>query len=101
MNLNIKKLILPALFVILVSSAAGCQVELPEPDSRAAKLYLEKCSSCHSAKHPKILPIRIWKKKVIQMEEKVKTSGMRKPLTEEELKIILDYLAKHHRNRAI
>ena len=100
MKLKTKKLIFPALFAILVSTAAGCQVELPEPDSAAAKLYLEKCSSCHSAKHPKILPIRIWKKKVKQMEDKVKSSGAREPMTEEELKIIIDYLERHHRNRA-
>lgn len=99
--MNIKNIILPALFATILFLAAGCQVELPEPESPAAKLYLEKCSVCHSAKHPKILPIRIWKKQVKRMEEKVKTSGVREPLTEEELRIIIEYLEKHHRNRAV
>lgn len=92
-NLLIAVVVTAVLFII-----TGCETPpLPELDSPEAKLYIEKCSLCHPVQHPKIINYRSWVRKVDQMEKKVKISGKREPLTDEERSIILGYLKKHAR----
>ena len=82
---------LAVLFII-----TGCTPP-PPPDieSPGAKMYLDKCSVCHPVRHPKMFKYTRWVKFVDDMEKKVKTSGIREPLNDEERKIILDYLKEH------
>lgn len=90
-NLFIAVVITATLFII-----TGCEPP-PPPDleSPGAKMYIEKCSTCHPPRHPKILNYKRWVRMVDNMEKKVVTSGVREPLTDEERKIILEYLKEH------
>jgi hypothetical protein len=90
-NLLISAAALAVLFII-----TGCTPP-PPPDieSPGARMYIEKCSSCHPVRHPKMFRYKRWVKFVDQMEKKVKSSGIREPLTDEEREIILRYLKKH------
>ena len=90
-NLLISISTLAVLFII-----TGCEPP-PPPDieSAGAKMYIAKCSGCHPVRHPKVFSYKRWVKFVDQMEKKVKSSGIREPLTDEEREIILGYLQKH------
>jgi hypothetical protein len=90
-NILISIATLATLFII-----TGCEPPpLPETESPEAKMYLDKCSTCHPVRHPKMFSYKRWIKFVDDMEKKVKSSGVREPLTAEEREIILSYFKKH------
>jgi hypothetical protein len=84
---------------LLLSALAGCQRELPDRESAGYRLYALKCGVCHAPQHPRLLPAAAWEATVHRMEIKVKNSGVREPLTEEETRVILGYLKGHSRER--
>ena len=51
--------------------AAGCQVELPEPESPGARLYAERCGGCHRLYAPKVLTAAMWKVMVQRMQQEM------------------------------
>ena len=69
-------------------------LSLPEPDSKAAVLYMEKCSICHVAPAPAKYPARIWPSILQRMQLRMKSKGVQR-LTKEELSVLATYLQNH------
>jgi hypothetical protein len=91
------KRIVKGLIPLLLLLAAGCTLELPEKESEAAVLYEKKCGICHEVLHPLTLSPRRWRNIIKLMEKRVEATGVRAPLTEEEMAVILGYLEKYAR----
>lgn len=79
---------------VLTIAALGCQPELPEPQSPAAQLYQQRCSSCHRLYGPQLLTAEMWRVIVSRMEQEFQRRGL-PPLSAEDKQMILAYLAKH------
>jgi diheme cytochrome c len=79
---------------ILAWGAFGCNASLPDPESPAAQLYRQRCSSCHRLYAPSIVTAEMWKVIVARMEQQMRQAG-RPPLSADESRMILDYLQKH------
>ena len=69
---------------------------VPDINSPGAKLYVNKCGTCHSLPHPKRLYYSQWKHIVKVMEKRMEQRGML-PITEREKNVILEYLKNHAR----
>ncbi len=80
---------------------SGCEMPLPEKDTKEALLYAEKCGICHTPKHPAALSSNEWEGIFPVMEQRVKETVVRAALTPEEKDTILGYLKKHSRRRGI
>lgn len=74
--------------------AAACEGPLPEQDSYPALLYTKRCDGCHRAYNPHRMTAAMWEIQVGMMEPKLREAGL-PPLTDEERKIILDYLQRN------
>ncbi len=83
-------------FVAFMISCAGQMTPIPGMESNDAKLYSDKCSSCHSLPHPKRHTFKQWEHIVAAMEKEVKHKEM-PPLTKNETSAILNYLKKYAR----
>jgi len=62
------RILLPALFLAVAAlPAAGgtLNVVLPMPES---KLYISECGSCHTAYSPTYLPVRSWRKLMLELD---------------------------------
>ena len=78
-------------FAVCVSS---CDASLPEPESAAAQLYRQRCSTCHRLYAPQLLTAEMWGYMIPRMEqEMLRRRGP--PLKAEEKQTILEYLQKH------
>jgi mono/diheme cytochrome c family protein len=74
---------------------ASCQNgKIPEQDSYAAQLYLNRCGQCHQAYNPSLMTAPMWAVKVDLMQERMKQTGLA-PLTPDERKTILEYLSSN------
>lgn len=88
------------LFVLLLAcseqntSAPLVASDYPESESPQAKLYLEKCGSCHAAPLPAIHSEKQWFGVVQRMQFRMTNKAI-KPLNDQELAIIVEYLQKH------
>ena len=80
--------------VPLALAVTSCQRALPEPGSAAAKLYQERCGSCHRAYAPGSLTTTMWETQIVAMEPKIAEAGQ-PPLTAAEERAILDYLKRN------
>ncbi|MFQ5585827.1 MAG: hypothetical protein ACE5GF_03275 [Thermodesulfobacteriota bacterium] len=89
------RLIKGGLFFGILILIGGCEQGLPEVNSPEGILYAAKCGGCHLAPQPQKHTFKTWKRLIPAMEERVKATGARAPLTEEEKNTILDYLKKH------
>ncbi len=79
---------------LLSLALAACQSKLPEQDSPAAQLYVERCSGCHAAYNPHSMTAAMWATQVKSMEDRcIRKSGL-PPLTSEQRQTIIDYLAR-------
>ncbi len=77
----------------------GCTMRptpIPEPDSDTARLYREKCGMCHAVPHPKRHTYEQWQHMLSVMERHAERGGM-VLLTDEEKRMLLDYLKRHSR----
>ncbi len=83
-----------SLGLALVSLAFTACQKLPDPDSPAAQLYVQRCGTCHSAYSPRALTPAMWVAQMKVMDDKIRKSGL-PPLTEEQCKTILDYLTRN------
>jgi len=73
----------------------GCKPRpLPEADSAAASIYVQHCSQCHRAYDPRSMTAAMWQTQVDAMDQKIRAAG-REPLTEDQRRIILDYLTRN------
>ena len=90
-----RNVLFAAAIAITLFIVTGCTPPPPpDIDSPGAKMYIDKCSTCHPVRHPKMFNYERWVKFVNDMEKKVAISKVREPLTEEEREIILGYLDK-------
>jgi|SRR5579862_6883288 len=85
------RLLLAALITI---GAAACSTKLPEPDSAAAKLYTQRCATCHRMFAPASLKFEMWKFQVDRMQGEIVRHGL-PALTPEERTTLLDYLKRN------
>lgn len=90
--------LLIAISLALAVLFAGCTKKpLPEQQSSAAQLYVQKCGQCHAAYYPGSLTADMWRVQVPAMEYKMRQSGL-SPLTDEERSAILGYLTRNAGN---
>ncbi len=83
--------------VVALVCAVGlgaCSVQLPEPESEGAKLYTQRCNSCHRLYAPASLKYEMWKIQLERMQGEMARRGQ-PPLTPQELAVVLDYLKRH------
>jgi len=73
--------------------ALGCR-SLPDPESAGAKLYDDRCASCHRAYQPDVMTFEMWKIVVARMQYVMSRNGLR-PLTADETNVLLEYLQRH------
>jgi len=86
---------LGAIAVCVGVTLAACHSRpLPEADTAAASIYVERCSQCHQAYDPRSMTAAMWQTQVQAMEQKMQTAGM-EPLTSDQRRIILDYLTRN------
>jgi len=82
------------LLAALLLLAPGCTQPLPEPESAAARLYAERCQGCHGLFAPHSMTAAMWQFQVGRMQGEMVRRGVA-PLNPDEMKTILDYLARH------
>ncbi len=86
--------LLAAVLACIALSASACTKEMPEAGTPGARAYRAKCSGCHVLFHPSLLTAEMWKTQVRLMEEgEFKRRGLK--LTDEERRLIVDYLSAH------
>ncbi len=91
-----KKIFSVISLIIFAYGCAGLPTPLPEPESRSAIVYREKCGACHSVPHPRRNTYPQWENLVKLMEKNMAHRGMA-VLTVEEKETILSYLKNHAR----
>ena len=74
--------------------ALACSPKLPEPESPGARLYQQRCDTCHRIFAPSSLKYEMWKFQVDRMQGEMARRGL-PPLTAEERATVLDYLKRH------
>lgn len=67
---------------------------LPEPESQGARLYVERCTTCHRAYQPSAMKFEMWKLVIGRMQGVISRNGL-PPLREDEVAILLDYLKRN------
>ncbi len=83
------------LIAIAALTIAGCnRTALPEQNSYAAQLYVQRCGGCHVAYNPHTMTAPMWEVQVKAGEERMRQGGMM-PLTPEQRKTIIDYLQRN------
>ena len=73
---------------------AACNAKLPEPDSPGAKLYADRCGTCHRVYAPSSLTFEMWKVQVERKQGTMVRQGL-PPLTAAERDVLLAYLKRH------
>ena len=84
--------------VALLGLAAGCDARLPDPESPGAQLYAGRCTGCHRLYAPGALTEVMWRITVTRMQGELARRGL-PPLTADEERLLLDYLAQHSTGR--
>jgi hypothetical protein len=82
------------LLSLAVVSLVACNAKLPEPDSPGAKLYAERCGTCHRLYAPSSLTYEMWKIQVERKQGVMVRQGL-PPLTPAERDVLLAYLKRH------
>jgi hypothetical protein len=79
-----------------LTSLWACGPELPEPESKGAKLYVEYCSGsgCHDPIPPQVDSMGYWNNQYDRMLVLMTDQGWKLPSPEED-RIIRAYLEKH------
>lgn len=98
-RIPVNKLLTGGLFITLLSACGdkgGQETKpvLPDSQSQAALLYVEKCSACHTVPLPSKHTARLWPSVLQRMQMRMKSKGVQK-LSRDELALLLDYLQKH------
>jgi hypothetical protein len=73
---------------------SACTRPLPEPESADAKLYAERCGTCHQPYQPKSLTPAMWQVQVDRMKGKFLEARLQPP-TPAEHDRILAYLSRN------
>jgi cytochrome c2 len=80
--------------VSLLLLCAACDAKLPEAETPAARLYAERCSTCHQVFAPGSLTYAMWEFQVDRKQDHLVRSGFG-ALTKTERATILAYLKRH------
>jgi Dihaem cytochrome c len=80
--------------VLVLLTLAGCNKPLPEQNTAAAHLYVNRCGQCHRAYSPRSLTAAMWHIQVEVMETKMQEQGVA-PLTGHERDTIMSYLTRN------
>ena len=92
----IKKMIaLPILLWFITGCAGTGTPAIPEADSSEAKLFLNKCTQCHSWPHPDRHTPTEWDHYLNLMEKRMAEKSL--DFSKEDREIIRGYLRKHAR----
>ncbi len=92
--MNIRGLMFTIAIMFSLPSLAATPI--PDADLPEAKLYAEKCSSCHALPHPKRLYAGQWRHMLEVMYMRISERN-KEPLSDEEQQAILKYLESHAR----
>ena len=85
--------------ILLGCGALGCDAALPDPESLGARLYAQRCSSCHRLYAPGMLTAKMWVVMVSRMDVEFRRRGV-SPLAATDRRRLLEYLHQHSRNGA-
>lgn len=91
-----KKAFFILFMMVIIAGCAGRPTPIPDADTPEARLYAEKCSTCHSLAHPMRQSSDEWVHLVELMEVHMDRIGM-PPLTGDEREVIMEYLKGHSR----
>lgn len=73
---------------------AACNPSLPESGSSAARLYEERCATCHRLYPPGVMTAATWDLMLDRMQGEMRRRGI-EPLDEQEMRVLRAYLNKH------
>lgn len=94
-NLSISSLILlPA--ILLAGGCAGGSTVIPDAETANARLYTEKCGSCHAVPHPGRNTAQEWVHLLALMEQRMAERNM-PPFTDDERQVLQNYLQANAR----
>jgi hypothetical protein len=79
---------------MLACSAVACSPDLPDPETPAAQLYVNRCNGCHRVFAPRSLTAAMWDMQVERMQGEMVRRGL-PPLTKAERGTVLAYLHRH------
>jgi hypothetical protein len=77
-----------------IFSLAACSRPLPAEGTPEAKLYRERCGTCHRAVSPTAMPYATWEMILPRMEQRIRASR-EPPLSADERHVIAEYLKKY------
>ncbi len=83
-----------ALLATLLCGLPGCTPDLPEPQSNAARLYTNRCGTCHRLYPPNVMTAATWDAMLKRMQGEMRRRGF-PPLTDEESTEVTAYLHRH------
>ena len=81
---------------LILSFCSRKLTPIPDMESPEAKVYITRCSGCHALPHPSRLDMVRWRKIIKVMKIRMQERGY-PPMTEDEEKMILEYLRKYSR----
>lgn len=76
------------------SIGTGCSPSVPEADTPAARLYVNRCGGCHQLHAPGSLTAAMWDMQVERMQGELVRRGI-PPLSKDERQTLLTYLHRH------
>ena len=79
---------------LLTSMLIGCTPDVPEPETRAAQLYVSRCGGCHRLYAPSSMTAAMWDMQVERMQGELVRRGL-PPLTKHERGVLIPYLHRH------
>ncbi len=85
--------IVPAWVALVLAMGAGCSKPLPEEGTLSAKIYRERCGTCHRPVQPSTMKAAAWEMILPRMESRIQASG--NPLRPEERAIIESYVKRN------
>lgn len=84
-----------ALVLAAAIEVPGCSRDrLPEQDTYAGQLYVNRCGRCHVAYNPHAMTAAMWQTQVEAMQGKMLQAGIA-PLSDDQRTTILDYLKRN------
>jgi hypothetical protein len=79
---------------LLCNVVSGCSPNIPEADTPAARLYVNRCGGCHMLHAPGSMTAAMWDMQVERMQGELVRRGIA-PLTKDERQTLIDYLHRH------
>lgn len=81
-------------WAVILALAGACSRPLPAEGTPEAKLYRERCGTCHRAVSPATMPYATWEMILPRMEQRIRASTQ-PPLSADERRVIARYLKRY------